>query len=188
MSNSFIPPRLCLFRTLFSSSETRKINVSTTGLKLEGFHQISTKLLFISQNCQLFNYAMLQNRIFCVCSRFLFNFQFLDPLRSSGTMNLFISDDSYEVICSLKVRRYAEFSTFYIKFNLFRQSEPWKDVELQNTHIDRFKLPRDVVQMKTPNTRPRFGPELLEWFRDATSVPYIHLLIELSPWTGDQVR
>ena len=32
------------------------------------------------------------------------------------------------------------------------------------------------------------GSELVDWYRDATSVPFGHLLIDLSPWTDDILR
>ena len=33
-----------------------------------------------------------------------------------------------------------------------------------------------------------FGSELVDWYRDATSVPFGHLLIDLSPRTDDRLR
>ena len=56
-----------------------------------------------------------------------------------------------------------------------------RDTELQNTHIVLFKSPRDVQQIDVGNT-------LRKWRADATSVPYGHLMIDLSPKTNDLLR
>ena len=58
---------------------------------------------------------------------------------------------------------------------------------LQNTHIVHFKSPRDVMQVTTLSTQLGLGPELVDWYRDATSVPFGHLLIDLSPRTDDRL-
>ena len=71
--------------------------------------------------------------------------------------------------------------------NIFHQSKLGRDVELQNTHIVLFKSPRDVMQVTTLGTQLGLGSELVNWYRDATSVPFGHLLIDLSPWTDDRL-
>ena len=82
----------------------------------------------------------------------------------------------------------GEISTIYIKHNLFHQSKLGRDVELQNTQIVLFKSPRDVMQVTTFSTQLGLGSELVDWYRDATSVPFGHLLIDLSPQTDDRLR
>ena len=84
--------------------------------------------------------------------------------------------------------RHRGLSTIYTKHNLFHQSKLGRDVELQNTNIVLFKSPRDVMQVTTLSTKLRFGSELVDWYRDATSVSFVHLLIELSPRTDDRLR
>ena len=84
--------------------------------------------------------------------------------------------------------RHRGLSTIYIKHNLFHQSKLGRDVELQNTHIVLCKSPRDVMQVTTLSTQFGLGSELVDWYRDATSVPSGHLLIDLSPRTDDQLR
>ena len=79
-------------------------------------------------------------------------------------------------------------STIYIKHNLFHQGEIGRDAELQNTHIVLLKSPRDVMQVSRLNAQLGLGSELVDWYRDATSVPYGHLLIDLSPRTDDRLR
>ena len=123
------------------------------------------------------------------------NFEFIDSLKNNGTKYLLIIDDSCEEICNSKAfvdiataGRHRGLSTIYIKHNLFHQSKLGRDVELQNTHIVLFKSPRDVMQVTTPSTQLALGSELIVWYRDATSVPFDHLLIDLSPRTDDRLR
>ena len=44
------------------------------------------------------------------------------------------------------------------------------------------------MQVTTLSTQLGLGSELVDWYRDATSVPFGHLLIDLSPWTDDRLR
>ena len=44
------------------------------------------------------------------------------------------------------------------------------------------------MQVKTLSAQLGFGLELVDWYRDATSVPYSHLLIDLSRPTNDHSR
>ena len=108
---------------------------------------------------------------------------------------LLFFDNSCEEICNSKAfvdiataGRHRGLSTIYIKHNLFHQSKLGRDVELQNTHIVLFKSPRDVMQVTTLGTQLGLGSELVDWYRDATSVPFGHLLIDLSPRTDDRLR
>ena len=123
------------------------------------------------------------------------NFDFIDSLKKNGTKYLLIFDDSYEESCNSKAfvdiataGRHLGLSTIYIKHNLFHQSKLARDVELQNTHIVLFKSPRDVMQVTTLSTQLGLGSELIDWYRDATSVPFGHLLIDLSPRTDDRLH
>ena len=79
-------------------------------------------------------------------------------------------------------------STIYIKHNLFHKSTLGRDIELQTTHIALFKSPRDVMQINTLSIQLGLGSSLVDWYRDATSVPFGHLLIDLSPRTDDRLR
>ena len=44
------------------------------------------------------------------------------------------------------------------------------------------------MQVTTLGAWLGLGLELVEWYRDATSVPFGHLLIDLSPRTDDRLR
>ena len=84
--------------------------------------------------------------------------------------------------------RHRRFSTIYIKHNSFHQSKLERDVELQNTHFVLFKSPRDAHQVATLIVQLGFVSALVDWYRDATSVPFGHLLTVLSPRTDDRLR
>ena len=123
------------------------------------------------------------------------NFEFIDSLKNNGTKYLLIFDNSCEETCNSKAFVYIAtagrrrgLSTIYIKHNLFHQSKVGRNVELQNTHIVLFKSPGNVMQVITLSTQLGHGSELVDWYRDATSVPFGHLLIDLSPRTDDRLR
>ena len=48
--------------------------------------------------------------------------------------------------------------------------------------------PRDVMQVTTRGAQLGLGSELVDWYRDATAVPFGHLLTDLSPQTDDRLR
>ena len=123
------------------------------------------------------------------------NFEIIDSFENNGTKYLLIFDDSCEENCNSKAfvdiataGRHRGLSTNYIKHNLFHQSKLGRGVELQNTHIVLFKSPRDVMQVTTLSTQLGLSSELVDSYRDATSVPFGHLLIDLSPRTDDKLR
>ena len=84
--------------------------------------------------------------------------------------------------------RHRGFIIIEIKLNLFHQSKLGRDVELQNTRIVLFKSPRDVHQVATISVQLGLGSALVDSYRDATFVPFGHLLIDLSPRTDDRLR
>ena len=44
------------------------------------------------------------------------------------------------------------------------------------------------MQVNYLSTQLSLGSKLVDWYRDATSVPFGHLLIDLSPRTDDRLR
>ena len=123
------------------------------------------------------------------------NFEYIDSPKNNVTKYLLTFDDSREEICNSKAfvdiataGRHRGLSTIYIKHNLFHQSKLGRDVELQNTHIVFFKSPRDVMQVTTLGAQLGLGSELVDWYQNATSAPFGHLLIDLSPRTDDRLR
>ena len=108
---------------------------------------------------------------------------------------MLIFDDSCEEICNSKefvdtatAGRHRGLSTIYLEHNLFHQSKLWRDVELQNTHIGLLKSPRDVMQFSALSAQTGLRSKLVDWYRDATSVHYGHLLIDFSQRTDDRLR
>ena len=123
------------------------------------------------------------------------NFEFIDSLKNNGTNYLLIFDKSCGEICNSKAfddiataGRHLGLSTICIKHNLFQQIKLGRDVELQNTHIVLFMSPRDVMHVRTLSAQSGLGSEQVDWYRDATSVPYVPLLIDLSPRRDDRLR
>ena len=121
------------------------------------------------------------------------HFEFVNSLENDGTKFMLNFDDSCSEICNSKefvdigiAGRHRGFSTIYSKHNLFHQSQLGRDIELQNTHIVLFKSPRDVHQVATLSVQLGLGSALVDWYRDATTVPFGHLLIDLSPRTDDR--
>ena len=122
------------------------------------------------------------------------NSEYIDSLKNNGTKQLLIFDDSCEEMCNSKAfvdiataTRHPGLSTIYIKHNLFHQSKLGRDFELQNTHVVLFKFLCDLMQVITLSAQLGLGSELVHWYRDATSVPYGHSLIDLLPRTDDRL-
>ena len=123
------------------------------------------------------------------------DFELIEYLPNRGTKHLLIFDDSCEEISTSKqfvkfatAGRHRGLNTIYIRQNLFHQSKLGRGVELQNTHIVLFKSPRDVLQINTLSQQLGLGSQLKEWYQDATSTPYGHLLVDLTPKTVDSLR
>ena len=115
------------------------------------------------------------------------NFEHTGLLKNNGIKYMLSFHNSCEKICNSKA--FVDFATagkqrglntIYIKHNLFHQGKLGRDFELQNTHIVLFNSPRDVMQVSTLSAQLGLGSELVDWYRDATSVPYGHLLVDLS--------
>ena len=183
-----------VFISLVGPSETGKSQLLYNWQKIGTFQPKSDKIYFFYQHSQPL-YDVMQKEIKNLEFVRGVNFEFIDSLKNNGTNYLLIFDDSCEEICNSKAfvdiataRRHWGLSTIYIKHNLFHQSKLGRDVDLQNTHIVLFKSPRDVMQVTTVSTQLGLGSELFNWYRDATSVPFGHLLIDLSPRTDDRLR
>ena len=192
--NKLISTKNRVFISLVGPSETGKSQLIYNWLKIGTFQLKFDKIYFFYQHSQPL-YDVMQKEIENLEFVQGVNFEFIDSLKNNGTKYLLIFDDSCEEICNSKAfvdiataGRHRGLSTIYIKHNLFHQSELGRDVELQNTHIVLFKSPRDVMQVTTLSTQLGLGSELVDWYRDATSVPFGHLLIDLSPRTDDRLR
>ena len=180
--------------SLVGPSETGKSQLIYNWLKIGTFQPKFDKIYFFYQHSQpLCDVMQMETENLEFVQGV--NFEFIDSLKNNGSKYLLIFDDSCEKICISKAfvynataGRHRGLSTIYIKHNLFHQSKLGRDLELQNTHIVLFKSPRDVMQVTTLSTQLGLGSELVDWYRDATSVPFGQLLIDLSPWTDDRLR
>ena len=192
--NKLISTKNRVFISLVGPSETGKSQLIYNWLKVGTFQPNFDKMYFFYQHSQpLYNVMQKENESLEFVQGV--NFDFIDSLKNNCTKHLLIFDDSCEEICNSKAvvdiataGRHPILSTIYIKHNLFHQSKLGRDVELQNTHIVRFKSPRDEMQVITLGTQLGLGSELVDSYRDATSVPFGHLLIDLSPRTDDGLR
>ena len=123
------------------------------------------------------------------------NFDFLDSFKSNATEYLLLSDYSCEQKCNSKAFAYSAaagkhcgLSNFYIKHNLFHQTELGRYVEFQNTHKVLLKFLYGVMQVSTLSERLAIVSELVGWYREEIYVPYGKLLIDQSPRTDDRLR
>ena len=192
--NKLISTKNRVFISSVGPSETRKSQLIYNWLKIGTFEPKFDKTYFFYQHSQPL-YDVKQKEIESLEFVRGVNFEFTDSLKNNATKYLLIFVDSCEEICNSKAfvdnttdGRHRGLSTIYIKHNLFHQSKLGRDVELQNTHIVLFKSPRDVMQVTALSTQLGLGSELVDWYRDATSVPFGHLLIDLSPRTDDRLR
>ena len=88
---------------------------------------------------------------------------------------------SKELAIIVSAGRHRGLSTIYIEHNLFHKSTLGCNIELlQTTHIALLKSRRDVMQINTLSIQLGLGSSIVGWYRDATSVPFVHLLIDLS--------
>ena len=192
--NKLISTKNRVFISLVGPSETGKSQLIYNWLKIGTFQVKFDKIYLFYQHSQPL-YDVMQKKIENLEFVQGVSFEFIGSLKNNGTKYLLVFGDSCEEICNSKAfvdiataGRHRGLSTIYIKHNLFHQSKLGRDVELQNTHIVLFKSPRDVMQVTTLSTQLGLGSELVDWYRDATSVPFGHLLIDLSPRTDDRLR
>ena len=192
--NKLISTKNRIFISLVGPSETGKSQLIYNWLKIGTFQPKFDKIYFFYQHSQpLYNVMQIEIKIFEFVQGV--NFEFIDSLRNTGTKYLLNFDDSCEEICNSKAfvdaataGRHRGLSTIYIKHNFLHQSKLGRDVELQNTHIVLFKSPSDIFQVTTLGAQSGLSSELVGWYRDATSVPFGHLLIDLSPRTDVRLR
>ena len=191
--NKLISTKNPVFISLVGPSQTGKSKLIYNWLKIRTFQPKFDKLYFFYQYSQPL-YDVMQKEIENLEFVRGVNFEFIDSLKINGTKYLLTFDNSCEEICKSKAfvdiataGRHRGLSTIYIKHNLFHQSKLGRVFELQNTHIVHFKSPRDVMQITTLSTQLGLGSDLFDWYRDATSVPFGHLLIDLSPRTDDRL-
>ena len=190
--NKIISTKERIFISLIGPSGSEKFHLIFDWLKIGTFQPAFDKIFYFYQHYQPL-YSQMQRKNL----KFIrgVDFDLIENLPNNGTKHLLIFDDSCEEISNSKqfvkiatAGRHRGLITIYNKHNLFHQSKLGRDVELQNTHMVLFKSPRDVLQINNLSQQLDLGSQLKEWYQDATSVPYGHLLIDLTPKTVDSLR
>ena len=181
--NKLISTKNRIFISLVGPSDSGKTYLIHEWLKVGTLQPNFDKIYFFYQHHQPL-YDVMQKQIDNLEFVQGVHFEFINSLKNNGTKYLLIFDDSCAENCNSKefvdiatAGRHRGFSTIYIKHNLFHQSKLGRDVELQNT-----------PQVATLSVQLGLGSTLVDWYRDATSVPFGHLLIDLSPRTDDRLR
>ena len=192
--NKLISTKNRVFISLIGPSETGKLQLFYNWLKIGTIQPKFDKIYFFYQHSQLL-YDVMQKEIENLEFVQRVNFELIDSLKNNGTKYFLNFGDSCEEICNSKAfvdiasaGRHRGLSTIYNKHNLFHQSKLGREVELQNTHIVLFKSLHDLMKVTTLSTQLGLGSELVDWYRDATSGPFGHLLIDLLPRTDDRLR
>ena len=165
-----------VFISMVGPSETGKQKLIYIWLKIGTFQPKFEKICFFINVPNLFTMLCQKKlRISSLCR------EFIDSTKNNGTKYLLIFDDSCEETCNSKTSIdiatagwHRGLSTIYLKHNFFHQSKLGRDVELQNTHIVLFKSPQDVMQVTTFSIQLGLGSQLIDWYRDATSVPLVN--------------
>ena len=78
-------------------------------------------------------------------------------------------------------------SFLYVKHNLFQQSKWSRTIDLNTTHINLFKSPRDIQQITYIGKQLNDTSFLKESYELPAKFPFGHLLIDLDPKTSDSL-
>jgi len=191
--NKIISTKERVFMSIVGPSGSGKSRLIFELIKQNVFQPAYKKIIYFYQNYQPLFREMsekIPNIEFIPC----IDFDMINEL-PSDINHLLIFDDSCEEISKSKdfvklatAGRHKGLHVVYVKHNLFHKSSLGRDVELQNTHVVLFKSPRDVQQVQKLATQLGLGSQLTDWYNNATSEPYGHLMIDLSPRTVDSLR
>ena len=178
---------------MVAPSDSGKTYWTYEWLKVGTFQPKFDKIYFFYQHPQPF-YDVMRKEIDNLEFVQGVQFEFINSLMNTCTKYLLFFDescaeisDSKEFVDIATAGRHRGFS-INTKHNLFHQSKLGTNVELQNTQIVFFKSPGDAHQVATLSVQLGFGSALVDWCRDATSVPFGHLLIDWSPRTDNRLR
>ena len=192
--NNLISTKNRVFISLVGPGESRKSQLIYQSLKNDNFQPKFGNILFFYQHFHSLYDVMLKEieNIEFVQG---VGFDFIDSLENNGNKYLLIFNDSCQEICNSRdfekiavAGRHRGLSTIYIKHNLIHKSKLGRDIENQSIHIVLFKSPRDVLQVGRLSVQLGLGLSLVDWYKDATSVPFGHLLFDLSPRTDDRLQ
>jgi len=113
-----------------------------------------------------------------------------------GTPTLAILDDlmdkADDIVANLftKISHHRSVSVIYITQNVFHKAKQSRTISLNAHYMVLFKSPRDVGQIAVLGRQlyPENSKFLVEAFKDATSTPHSHLLLDLRPETPEGLR
>lgn len=192
--NKVISTEERVFMSLVGPSGSGKSQLIFEMLKNDVFRPAFGKIIYFFQEYQLL-YSDMLSQIENIEFVKGIDFGMINDLPNDGTNYLLIFDDSCPQLSKSKEfekiatsGRHRKLNVIYIKHNLFHKSALGRDIELQNTHIVLFKSPRDVNQISKFGQQLGLEKHFVEWYRTATSKPFGHLLIDLSPRTNDRLR
>ena len=114
----------------------------------------------------------------------------------SSTRNLIVIDDlmaeTDERVTTLftKKSHHRKTSVLYLVHNLFPKNKESRTISLNSQYMVVFKNPRDASQMShlARQMYPGRAKFVQEAFKDATSVPYGYLLVDLKQDTPEDMR
>ena len=108
---------------------------------------------------------------------------------------MIVFDDTCEEIFNEKdfvkvatVGRHKIVHVIYVKHNLFQQIEQSCTIDLNTTHLNLFKSPRDIQQIHYLGRQLNKEKFLLHVYQLATKDDFGHLLIDLDPKTSECLR
>jgi len=89
-----------------------------------------------------------------------------------------------------KVSHHKSLSVLYLTQNLFYKTKQNRTMSLNAHYLVLFKNPRDMTQIShlAAQMYPGKSKYMIESYRDATSVPFSYLLIDLKPDTEEKMR
>ena len=191
--NKVISTKNRVFISLVGPSETGKSQLIYNWLKIGIFQPKFDKIYFFNQPSQPL-YDVMQKEIENLEFVQGVNFEFFDFLKNKGT--------KYLLFLTTLVKRFAIQKPLLTLPSMghigvwaqstlnttFSAEQTWKRRWVTKHSHSFFKFPRDVMQVTTLGAQLYLSWELVYWYRDATSVPFGHLFIDLSPRTDGRLR
>ena len=117
------------------------------------------------------------------------NSQTLDIVVIDDLMDEITKDKSFENIF-IKKSHHLNITVIFLVQNLFYNAKSMRTISLNSHYIILMKNPRDVQQVSVLSRQifPSYTKYFLESFKDATSVPYGYIRIDLTPDTPENLR
>lgn len=112
------------------------------------------------------------------------DFNFIDNL-PGNRRHLLVFDDLYDKVAKLQKfvdlvvgGRHNNLHILLVKHNLYQPSQHSRTIDRNMTHLILFKSRRDIRQIDCFGRQMEFRDHLLSAYKDATSEPFGHLLID----------